>query len=181
MSRWLLLAALLLTAVARPVAQTAAPGEPHQALAALVGTWHFEGEVKAVPAIGATDAGRVVYTHVNRMIGGGFFLETQRTGTGPSGAVEELFVYGWDAAAKVYRQDSYDNKGRIRRFTGTLDGRIWRFTGTNLSATGRTTQERFTITYAADMRSATVRSEHSADGINWFERLTGTYARVDPR
>lgn len=175
------LALLVLVCVlngAGATAQRPAPGPAQQPLAALVGIWRFEGEVKAVPAIGATDSGPVVYTHVNAMTNGGFFLETRRTGSGPSGAVEELFVYGWDAALGVYRQDGYNNRGQIRRFTGTLEGRVWRFTGTNLSAAGRTTQERFTVTYSPDMSSATVRSEHSTNGVDWFERLTGTYTRV---
>jgi hypothetical protein len=168
----------LLLAGADAAAQRPTPGPAQQPLAALVGVWRFEGEVKPVPAIGATDSGRVVYAHINEMTNGGFFLETRRTGSGPSGEVEELFVYGWDAAAGVYRQDGYNNRGQIRRFTGTLDGRVWRFTGTNLSAAGRTTQERFTVTYSPDMTSATVRSEHSTNGVDWFERLTGTYTRV---
>lgn len=169
---------ILLLAGADAAAQRSAPGPAQQPLAALVGVWRFEGEVKAVPAIGAADSGPVVYTHVNEMTNGGFFLETRRTGSGPSGEVEELFVYGWDAAAGVYRQDGYNNRGQIRRFTGTLEGRAWRFAGTNLSAAGRTTQERFTVTYSADMQTATVRSEHSTNGVDWFERLTGTYTRV---
>jgi len=158
-------------------AQRPMPGPAQEPLKALVGTWHFEGEVKAVPAVGANDSGKVVYTHVNEMTHDGFFLQTHRTGTGPSGDVSELFVYGWDAAAKVYRQDGYNNRGQIRRFTGTLGGLAWRFVGTNISASGQTTQERFTVTYAPDMMSATVRSEHSRDGVEWFERLTGTYTR----
>lgn len=167
-----------LLATAEAVPQRPEPGPAQQPLAALVGVWGFEGEVKPVPAVGATDSGRVVYTHVNEMTNGGFFLETRRTGSGPSGEVEELFVYGWDAAERVYRQDGYNSRGQIRQFTGTLDGRVWRFTGTNLSAAGRTTQERFIVTYSPDMMSATVRSEHSANGVDWFERLTGTYTRV---
>ena len=154
------------------------PGPVHERLKALVGVWHFEGQLTAMPALGANDSGRVVYRHVNEMTNGGFFLETRRTGTGPSGAVTELFVYGWDAAAKEYRQDAYDNRGRMRRFTGTVDGHVWTFRGTNLSASGQTTQERFMLTYAPDMMSATVRSEHSSNGADWFERLTGTYTKV---
>lgn len=163
-------------------AQRPAPGPAQEPLKALVGVWHFEGQVKAVPAVGANDSGSVAYTHVSVMTRDGFFLETHRTGAGPSGDVDELFVYGWDAAAKVYRQDGYNNRGQIRRFTGTLeDGRVWRFTGTNTSASGQVTQERFTVTYAPDMASATVRSEHSKDGVAWFERLTGTYTRAASR
>jgi hypothetical protein len=154
------------------------PGTAHEPLRALAGVWHFEGDVKAVPAVGSTDSGHVVYTHVSEMTNGGFFLETRRTGTGPSGNVSELFVYGWDEAAKVYRQDGYNNRGQIRRFTGTYADRVWRFSGTNISASGQITQERFIVAYAADMLSATVRSEHSRDGVDWFERLTGTYTKT---
>ena len=60
----------------------------------------------------------------------------------------------------------------------STDGLTWTFTGTNTSQAGVTTQERFTIVYSADMTSATVRSEHSKDGLEWFERLTGKYTRV---
>ena len=151
-TRLLFVALLLSLLVAHPDAQRPAPGEPHKALEALAGTWRFEGEVKPVPAVGANDTGKVVYTHVNTMTHSGVFLETRRTGAGPSGEVTELFVYGWDEASKVYRQDGYNNRGQIRRFMGTLEGRAWRFTGTNLSAAGRVTQERFTVIYSADMR-----------------------------
>jgi Protein of unknown function (DUF1579) len=159
-------------------AQAPPAGPEYAKLEALVGVWRLEGSVKAVPEVGATDAGPVSYTHVNRMINGGFFLETRRTGTGPRGAVSELFVYSYTPASKTYRQDGFGNRGMIRTFTGTIDGRTWTFTGTNTPLTGDATQERFTLVYALDMSSATVRSEHSKDGIHWFERLTGTYTRL---
>jgi len=175
------LATLTMTLLAHvAIAQGPTPGPELEPLKAQVGVWHFDGVVKAVPAVGSNDSGAVVYTHVNEMANGGFFLETRRTGRGPSGEVEELFVYGWDAAAKVYRQDGYNSRGQIRRFTGTYADRVWRFSGTNTSASGRVTQERFTVTYDPNMVSATVRSEHSADGVQWFERLTGTYTRTSP-
>ena len=159
-------------------AQAPAPGPEYKKLEALVGVWRLEGSVKAVPEVGSTDAGHLSYTHVNRMINGGFFLETRRTGTGPRGAVSELFVYSYDPVSKTYRQDGFGNRGMIRTFTGTIDGQTWNFKGTNTPLTGETTQERFTIVYAPDMSSATVRSEHSKDGVHWFERLTGTYTRL---
>ena len=159
-------------------AQAPVAGPEYKKLEALVGVWRLEGSVKAVPEAGATDEGRVSYTHVNRMINGGFFLETRRTGTGPRGAVSELFVYSYNPASKTYRQDGFGNRGMIRTFTGTIDGLTWTFKGTNTALTGETTQERFTIVYAPDMASATVRSEHSKNGSDWYERLTGTYTRV---
>ncbi|MEO8482223.1 MAG: DUF1579 family protein [Acidobacteriota bacterium] len=155
-----------------------APGPEYKVLESLVGVWHFDGRVNAIPELGMTDSGPVTYTHVNQMAHGGFFLETRRTGTGPRGPVTELFVYSYTPATKTYRQDTYDNRGRMRTFTATVVDRTWQFTGTNTSATGQTTTERYTMVYAADMMSAALRSEHSKDNVTWFERMTGTYVRM---
>jgi hypothetical protein len=159
-------------------ALAAVPGPEHTKLEVFVGEWSFEGESKAVPALGMADAGRVSYRHVNQMANGGFFLETRRTGSGPRGPVTELDVYSYNALTKTYRQDGYDNRGRVRTFTGTVDRLTWSFIGTNTALDGTVTKERFTLTYSPDMRTATVRSEHSKDGIDWYERLNGTYTKV---
>ena len=159
-------------------APAAAPGPDHARLEVFVGEWSFEGQSQAVPALGMADAGTVAYRHVNQMANGGFFLETRRTGTGPRGPVTELDVYSYNAVTKTYRQDGYDNRGRVRTFTGTVDGLTWSFIGTNTALDGTVTQERFTLRYSPDLRTATVRSEHSKDGVTWYERLTGTYTKV---
>src|SRR5690349_10177587 len=155
-----------------------APGPEHKKLEVFVGEWNFEGESKAVPALGMTDAGKVSYRHVNQMTNGGFFLETRRTGASARGPVTELDVYGYNAVSKTYRQDGYDSRGRVRSFTATVNGLVWSFAGTNTALDGTVTQERFTLTYSADLSSATVRSEHSTDGVMWYERLTGTYTKL---
>jgi hypothetical protein len=159
-------------------AQLPAPGAEHKQLEMFVGEWTFAGESKAVPALGMTDAGKVSYRHVNQMANGGFFLETRRTGTSARGPVTELFVYSYNAVSKTYRQDGYNNRGQVRTFTATLDGPTWSFVGTNTNLDGSVTRERYTLTYSRDLSSATVRSEHSKDGIDWYERLTGTYTKV---
>ena len=158
-------------------AQTPSPGPEYRPLEALVGEWRLDGVLKAAPAVGATDEGPVAYRHVNQMTNGGYFLETRRTGTGPRGDVSELWIFSYSPLTKQYRMDGYTSRGATRAFTFTITDRTWTFKGTNTSQAGVTTQERFTIVYAADMRSATVRSEHSKDGAEWFERLTGKYTR----
>lgn len=163
---------------AGPPTGASAPGPEYRKLEALVGVWHFEGAVNAVPAVGATDAGPVVYTHINRMANGGYFLETRRSGTTPRGDATELFVYSYNPVTKKYRQDGYTSRGVLRTFTGTIEGDTWIFVGTNTSLSGETTQERFTLVYSPDMSSATVRSEHSKNGVDWYERLTGKYTRL---
>lgn len=176
--RLLVTSAFACAAVAPSVAAAQAPTAEHQKLEAIVGVWTFEGETRAVPELGMTDAGKVTYRHVNTMANGGFFLETRRTGTTSRGPITELFVYSYSPATRLYRQDAYDSRGRVRTFTGTIDGRTWTFKGVNLSAAGERTEERFTLVYSADMATATVRSEHSKDGVTWFERLTGTYSKA---
>jgi uncharacterized protein DUF1579 len=159
-------------------AQSPAPGPEHKKLEMFVGEWTFVGESKAVPALGMTDAGKVSYRHVNQMANGGFFLETRRTGTSARGPVTELFVYSYNAVSKRYRQDGYNNRGQVRTFTATLEGLTWSFVGTNTNLDGSVTKERYTLTYSPDLSSATVRSEHSKDGVEWYERLTGTYTKL---
>jgi hypothetical protein len=153
-------------------------GPEHQRLEVFVGVWSFDGESKAIPALGMTDAGRVSYRHVNQLANGGFFLETRRTGTTPRGPLTELFVYSFNPASKTYRQDCYDSRGRVRAFIGTVDGLRWSFIGTNISADGQVTKERYTLTYSADLSSASVHSEHSKDEVVWYERLTGKYTKL---
>jgi len=81
--------------------QTPTPGPEHKKLEVFVGEWNFEGESRAVPALGMTDAGKVSYRHVNQMANGGFFLEARRTGMEPRGAVPGLFVYSYNAVSKT--------------------------------------------------------------------------------
>ncbi len=169
-------------AVWSPVlAQSPAPGPEHQALKVFVGEWDLDAETKAVPALGLTDSGKVAYHHVNEMTNGGFFLETRRTGMSARGPVSELFVYGYSPVSKTYRQDGYGSRGQVRTFTATVSGLVWSFVGTNTNLDGSGTKERYTVTYAPDLQSATVRSEHSKDGVTWYERLTGTYTKVRGR
>jgi len=161
-----------------PAPQALAPGPEHKKLEVFVGVWDFDGESVAVPALGMTDAGKISYRHISQMANGGFFLETRRTGATARGPLTELFVYSYNAVSKTYRQECYDNRGRVRTFTGTVDGLTWSFIGTNTSVDGQITRERFTLTYSADLMSATVRSEHSKDGVAWYLRTTGTYRKL---
>lgn len=160
-------------------AQTAARLGPRaDQIATFVGTWRLEGTVKAVEATGATDAGPVSYLQVGKLVNDGAILQVQRTGTGPRGPVEELWLYRYNPVTHTYRMDATTGRGVLRNFSLTIADRTWSFVGTNITPAGVTTRERFTITFSADMASATVRSEHSVDGKAWFERLTGTYTRV---
>jgi hypothetical protein len=160
------------------LAQGADPLGPRaDKIKALIGVWKLEGTVKPVEATGAADSGSVSYTQVGKLVNDGAILQVQRTGTGPRGPVEELWMYSYNPVTKTYRMDANTGRSVIRNFTFKINGDTWSFTGTNTTVAGVTTRERFTITFNAEMTSGTVRSEHSVDGKQWFERLTGTYTK----
>jgi hypothetical protein len=48
-----------------------------------------------------------------------------------------LDVYSYNARTETYRQDGYDNRGRVRTFTGTVDRLTGSFIGTNTAWTGQ--------------------------------------------
>ena len=177
---WSLLACAWLTATVS--AQSRDPlGPQADRLKAMLGTWKLEGTVKPIAATGATDSGPVSYTQVGRLVNDGAILQVHRTGTGPRGPVEEVWRYSYNPLAKTYLMDATTLRNVIRNFVFTIEGDTWSFEGTNITPAGVTTLERFTIRFSPDMSSATGRSEHSADGKTWYERLTGTYTKVaDP-
>jgi hypothetical protein len=160
-------------------AQDSQPLGPHaDKIKALVGVWKLEGTVQPIEATGASDAGPVSYTQVGRLVNDGAIVQVQRTGTGPRGPVEELWLFTYNPVTGTYRMDGTTGRNVVRNFMLEIEGDRWTFEGTNTTPAGVTTRERFTIVYTPDMTSGTVRSEHSMDSRRWFERLTGTYTRV---
>jgi hypothetical protein len=179
MRRRLVRALLCFFAAPLLLAQTPDPLGPQAGkIKTFVGTWKLEGVVKAVEATGATDSGAVSYTQVGKLVNDGAMVQVQRTGTGPRGPVQELWLYSYNRVTKTYRMDANTGRSAIRNFTIKIKDDTWSFTGQNTSIAGVSTLERFTITFNPEMTSGTVRSEHSTDGKEWFERLTGTYTRV---
>jgi hypothetical protein len=74
--------------------------------------------------------------------------------------------------------DATTTRNVIRNFVLEIEGDTWSFEGTNITPAGIMTLERFTIRFSPDRSSAAGRSEHSADGKTWHERLTGTYTKI---
>jgi hypothetical protein len=179
---WLPLLLVCASLTAPLSSQTRGPlGPQADRIKTMLGTWKLEGTVKAIPATGATDSGPVSYTQLGTLVNDGAILQMQRTGTGPRGAVEELWRYSYNALTKTYRMDAKTGRNVVRNFTLKIEGDVWSFDGTNVSPSGVTTYERFTIQFAPDMSSAVGRSEHSTDRKSWYERLTGTYTKVVDR
>ena len=175
---WAALVAAVVGSVAAVHGQMFTLGPHADEVKRFVGTWKVEGTLKPIEATGATDSGPVSYTQVGTLVNDGAILQVRRTGTGPRGPVEELWLYSYNPLTKTYRMDATTGRSLVRNFTFTIRNNVWSFTGTNTNPAGVTTLERFVFTFGADGASATVRSEHSVDGRTWFERLTGTYTRV---
>jgi hypothetical protein len=153
-------------------------GPQADSLKAMLGTWKLEGTLQRIEATRATDSGPVSYTQVGMLVNDGAILQVRRTGTGPRGAVEEVWRYSYDPLTKTYRMDATTTRNVIRNFVLEIEADTWSFEGTNITPAGIRTLERFTIRFSPDRSSAIGRSEHSADGKTWHERLTGTYTRI---
>jgi hypothetical protein len=97
---------------------------------------------------------------------------------GPEHQQLKVFVGEWDldAESKAVPALGMNDSGKVvyHHVNEMTNGGFFLEThGTGMSARGPSgTRERYTVTYAPDLQSATVRSEHSKDGVTWYERLT---------
>ena len=82
-------------------------------------------------------------TDRSEMMPGGFFLVTHTEGNGMMGELKSLAVMGYDAQAKTYTYDSFNNFGEAEHFKGTVQGDTWTWTSEG-NFGGKPTQMRFT-------------------------------------
>src|SRR5262245_1804071 len=130
MKRTMVALATLMTCAVLVLAQTTQtpkPGPEHQKLAAFVGGWTFEGEIKPGPM---GPGGKITGTDKVQWLPGGFFLERRSDGKGPAGEVKGLEIMGYDSAKKVYTYNFYDSMGTTGSGTMTVSGDTWNTTGT---------------------------------------------------
>ena len=110
------------------------------------------------------------FTYTNPTAG----LANSGAGTATYSAPFQVRIGGNDSAVIGGTVQPY-TVTNVQNAINAIPGFAATVTVTNAAATG------FTVTYSADMSSATVRSEHSANGVDWFVRLTGVYTKVDRR
>jgi ketosteroid isomerase-like protein len=77
-------------------------------LAWLVGQWKLEGDAKASPM---SPAGKYAVTMTCQWFPGGAQLVCGTEGTGPTGAFQELSLYGYDTGAKAYTMFDISSAG----------------------------------------------------------------------
>ena len=150
--------------LAQTPSQMPQPGPEQKRLQYYAGNWNSEYEIKAGP-MGA--GGKVISTDQTQMMPGGFFAVTHTDGKSAMGDLHELAVMGYDAAAKVYTYDSYNNFGEVEHFRGTVQGDTWTWT----SESGTPVKMRFIAKEVSPMLY-TMKLEMMT-GANWVTVMEG--------
>jgi hypothetical protein len=172
MKRTMVALAALMACTVLVLAQTTQapkPGPEHQKLAAFVGNWTFEGEMKPGPM---GPGGKVTGTDRVQWLPGGFFLERRFDGKGPAGEMKGVEIMGYDPAKKVYTYTYFDSMGATGSGTMTVSGDTWNATGTT-NVGGKSMHERCALTFAAVGTSLNIKCDGSTDGKSWASTFEG--------
>jgi hypothetical protein len=145
------------------------PGPEHQRLAAFVGNWTIEGDMKPGP-MGA--GGKMTGTDRIDWVPGNFFIQRLYQGKSPMGEMQGLEILGYDAARKVYTFNSFDSLGMRGSGTLTVKGNTWTSTGTATMGTA-VIHDRCTLDFGAGATTLTVKCDMSTDGKSWTPTFEG--------
>lgn len=153
------------------------PGPEHRKLEVAVGEWTYGGLGEASPF---GPAGKFKGKSINRMVLGGFFLESRGEDTGDSGYFfQSISLRGFDPVKQVYVDYGFENDGRMTSGTSSVSGTTWTSLGIRTDAKGKVYKTRSVDAYAADGRSNTFVTEYSADdGKTWLLLWKGTMKKV---
>lgn len=153
------------------------PGPEHTLMQVAVGEWTYEGIGEASPF---GPAGKFKGKTTNRMVLGGFFLESQGEDTGDTGYFfQSINLRGYDPVKKVYVDYGFENDGRATSNTSTVSGTTWTATGVRTDAKGKVYKTRGVETYSADGQTSTFAVEYSADDRKtWLPLWKGTMTKV---
>ena len=145
------------------------PGPEHQQLAAFVGNWTFEGEMKPGPM---GPGGKMTGTDRIQWLPGQFFVERRFEGKGPMGEMKGIEIIGYDAAKKVHSYDFFDSAGMRGSGTMTASGSTWTASGT-VNMGGKVMHDRCTLTFGDDSTTLMIKCEMSPDGEAWAPSFEG--------
>jgi hypothetical protein len=119
-------------------------------LAAFVGNWSTQGEVKLLGPSGRSAPYRATDSY--EWLPGGFFLIHRFVAHMPDGIVEGIEVIGYDASRKHYTMHSYDNHGNASVMQASVDGDQWIFTGNNVRFRGAFSEDSQVFSGVWEMR-----------------------------
>ena len=156
---------------AQQPAGTPKPSPEHKKLAAFVGTWKDEAEMKPGPF---GPGGKMSLTETCEWFTGGFSIVCHTETTGFMGDLRTLSVLSYDPEEKVYRFYELNSMGRNSTAKGIVDGDTWTFDGESKMG-NKLIKRRFTIEMPSS-DFAVMRSEMSVDGgpMTSFMELKGT-------
>lgn len=154
-------------AVAQDASQMPKPGPEQKRLQYFVGTWNSEYVLKPGPM---GPGGKMTNTDHSQMMPGGFFVVTHTDGKGAMGELNELAVMGYNAEAKAYTYDAYNNFGEAEHFTGTVQGDTWTWMSESKMG-GKPTKMRFTAKEVSPTMY-TMKLEVGSDG-GWTTVMEG--------
>ena len=159
--------------------QTSKPTAEHKKLAAFIGSWSIDGEVKPGNGYGAAP-GKYPHTERYQWLPGEFFLQMNREGKGPSGDFKHNLIFGYDPGTKKYSVAFFDlTGGGSMSGTGTNNGNTWMWSNNGHTADGKPFQERCTVTLVPNA-SYTVKCDTSPDGKTWSPSFEGKATRSKP-
>ena len=171
------LAATICFAVIGPSlrAQATKPGPENKKLEVFLGSWTFEWDTKA-SVFGP--AGRITGVERYESMPGGFFVQMNREAKGPQGDFRDHFVFGYDPVAKKHTLTIFGlADGTSGSYTGTANGNIWAWSGSGHTGSGKSYQERCTVTVAAGGASFALKCEATGDGKTWSPSIDGKYTK----
>ena len=144
--------------------------EQHQ-LAMFIGEWSYEGTAKDT-VLGP--GGHLVGHETVRFTMDGLFLESRAHEKNVLGGKEVtwegLRMCWYDAAAKQYKAQGFDNEGFVDSGTLTVAGRTWTYKGgsRSIGAKGLMLLNRVTTSFSTDGMTETSKCEFSLDhGKTW--------------
>lgn len=166
MKTWvLLLLVVFCIGISFGVAQTPAPkpGPEIKKLAAQVGDWSYEGNIKESPL---GPAGKYSGKYSCRWALVGYFLEYRGEEKNPLGMLKWFEMDGYDPVNKKYTTYSAASDGSQSTGSFTVEGRQWVCLVDGIQA-GKQFKERQTLDFSSDGLSYTWKCEISMDGKSW--------------
>lgn len=153
------------------------PGPEQKKLEILVGDWTYEGTGEATPFLAA--AGKFKGKLTNRMVLGGFFVQSQGEDTSDNQYVyQSVALIGYDPDKKAYFNHNFENDGSASVGSIVVNGNTWTTTGTRTHK-GKVYSMRTTEVYSADGNTSKSVTEYSADrGKTWQKAWTSTATKV---
>jgi hypothetical protein len=149
------------------------PSAENKQLEKWVGTWRYEGELKASPL---GPAGKLSGTIQHKFSLNGFLVQGEwKEQSGMRG----LELRAYDPASKRFRYYAFDSVGTISNGFETLSENECHGAFTRTDITGKTLKARTEQRFTVDGKSFSLKWELSENGGSWFPFLEAKFTKQD--